>query len=176
MSDETWKPCSACKSPIGYGAAYYTCSVSTCNRKRTALHFCTVSCWEVHLPVARHREAWAEEQTAPSKAEAARQASAEVSPTKPAPKPAPNRAPQRETRRILPDPKPSASAPPDAPQEVLIIASRLKDYVRAVSGFNTSERVLEPLSKIVRAAVEEAIRNARADERKTILDRDVPKR
>ena len=63
-----WRRCSACKQPIAYGAQYWVCSVSTCNRKRTALAFCTVSCWEVHLPVARHREAWAEERVAPASA------------------------------------------------------------------------------------------------------------
>jgi len=50
---------------------YWTCNVSTCNRKRTGLAFCTVSCWEVHLPGANHRESWAVERTAPSRAEAA---------------------------------------------------------------------------------------------------------
>jgi len=50
----------------------------------------------------------------------------------------------------------------------------LKDYIRAVSGMNTSERVLEPLSEIVREVAQRAIENARADERKTVLDRDVP--
>ena len=61
------------------------------------------------------------------------------------------------------------------PNEVLIVASRLKDYVRAVSGYNTSDRALEPLSDIVRKAVDEAIRIAAVDERRTVLDRDIPK-
>src|SRR4030095_10924764 len=71
MSDLTaWRRCSACKNPIALGATYWVCSVSTCNQKRTGLAFCTVSCWDAHLPVARHREAWAEERTAPARAEA----------------------------------------------------------------------------------------------------------
>lgn len=161
--DRTWKRCSACKQPIELGAEYFVCSVSTCNRKRTALQFCSVSCWEVHLPVARHREAWAEERRAPRTPE----------PAESAPTPA-----KREKRRILADPKPASSAPPgrtEPPREVLIVASRLKDYVRAECGFNTSDRVLEPLSEIVRRAVREAIANADRDGRKTILDRDVPR-
>jgi hypothetical protein len=158
---ETWRPCSACKKPIAYGATYWVCSVSTCNRSRTALRFCTVSCWEVHLPVARHREAWAEEKRAPSREEARRG-------DEPADAP---RAP----RRILPAASPSRSRR-EPPDEILIVASRLKDYVRAISGFHTSDRVLEPLSKIVREACHEAVRSARAEGRKTILDRDVPKR
>ena len=65
--ESRWRRCSACKQDIAHGAMYYVCSVSTCNRKRTALAFCTVSCWEVHLPTVNHRQAWAEEKTAPAK-------------------------------------------------------------------------------------------------------------
>jgi hypothetical protein len=64
----------------------------------------------------------------------------------------------------------------DVPREVLIVASRLKDYVRARSGYNTSDRVLAPLSDIVRQVVDQTIENARRDGRMTILDRDVPDR
>jgi hypothetical protein len=64
-------------------------------------------------------------------------------------------------------------APDPALTEVLIIASRLKDYVRARSGFHTSDRVLSPLSEIVRRVCDEAIRHARAEGRMTILDRDI---
>ncbi len=67
MTDASpWRRCSACKGPIALGATYWTCNVSTCNRKRTALVFCTVTCWEVHLPMANHRETWAVERTAPT--------------------------------------------------------------------------------------------------------------
>jgi len=171
-----WKKCSACKKPIDFNAAYYVCNVSTCNRKRTALQFCDVSCWEVHLPVARHRESWAEERRAPSQAEAARQAAAEAS----------GQSAPRKPRRIIAEKKSTPAASPPGggggeasqsalPQEVLIVASRLKEYIRASSGYKTSERVLGPLSDIVREIAEEAIRNARADGRMTVLDRDVPK-
>jgi hypothetical protein len=154
-----WRRCSACKKPIALGAVYWTCNVSTCNQKRTALVFCTLSCWEVHLPGANHREAWAVERRAPATPEPG---------AEPAPKPAPE---ARAARRIV------VSTPvkkPDAPLEVLIVASRLKDYVRARSGYNTSDRVLEPLSDIVRRVVDQAIENARRDGRMTVLDRDVP--
>ena len=68
---ETWKVCSVCRKSIAFGQLYYACNVSTCNRKRTALYFCAMTsvageCWDAHLPEARHREAWAEEKTAPS--------------------------------------------------------------------------------------------------------------
>jgi hypothetical protein len=157
-----WRRCSACKQPIGLGAGYWVCSVSTCNRKRTGLVFCTVSCWEVHLPEAHHREAWAVERTAPATPE-----------TPDAPP-----QPPREPRRIFP-----TSAPPSQPAarqapslEVLIVASRLKDYIQSRSGFNTSDRVLDSLSDIVRDVCDEAIDNARRDGRKTVLERDIPDR
>jgi hypothetical protein len=60
------------------------------------------------------------------------------------------------------------------PPEVLIVASRLKEYVRARSGYNTSDRVLGPLSDIVRPVCDQAIANARREGRTTVLDRDIP--
>jgi hypothetical protein len=157
MEGNLWRRCSACKGSIEIGATYWTCNVSTCNRKRTALAFCSVSCWEVHLPVANHRKAWAVEQTAvPSEdhASSAREA-------------------ERRPRRIISRPAARESSEP-APPEILIVASRLKDYVRARSDFNTSDGVLAPLSDIVRRACDEAIRNAGREGRRTVLDRDVP--
>ena len=50
---------------------------------------------------------------------------------------------------------------------MLIIASRLKDYVRAKSGYNTSDRVLAPLYAIVRRICDEAIRNAQREGRRS---------
>src|SRR5262245_31713063 len=61
--------CSSCKKPLAFDARYYRCSVSTCNRPRTELTFCSVTCFDAHVPVVRHRDAWAEEATAPSRAE-----------------------------------------------------------------------------------------------------------
>ena len=174
MSETTagWKKCSGCKESIAFSSVYYVCNVSTCNRKRTALRFCSVSCWEVHLPVARHREAWAEERKAPSEQEAARMEAAETEATDQK-----SKTGERKPRRIMaPSPARSASASvssKDGPMEVLIVASRLKDYVKAVSGYNTSDGVLGPLSEIVRTEVAKAIEKARAEGRKTVLDRDI---
>jgi len=56
--------CSVCKKPISMGAKYYRCSVSTCNSGRLKLTFCSVRCWDVHLPEARHRDAGAIEEIA----------------------------------------------------------------------------------------------------------------
>lgn len=171
-----WRRCSACKEPIATGAPYYVCSVSTCNRKRTGLAFCSVSCWEVHLPVARHREAWAVEETAP--ATPASEAEANTDSRRPASPSASAERPRGQRRIVRPEAQATSrgSRAEEVPREVLIIASRLKDFVRARSGFNTSDRVLEPLSDIVRSVCEEAIRNAERDGRRTVLDRDVPRR
>lgn len=159
-----WRRCSACKQPIAYGATYWVCSVSTCNRARTGLAFCSVSCWEVHLPTANHREAWALERTAPTAAEAAAAVQGADG----------SRGAERGGRRRLVRGTAPARPSPGPPEEVLIVASRLKDYVRARAGMNTSDRVLEPLSEIVRRVCDRAIENARSEGRKTVLDRDIP--
>ncbi len=155
-----WRRCSACKNPIGLGSKYWVCNVSTCNRKRTALVFCSVTCWEVHLPGANHRESWAEERIAPLRSDPATSA-------------ADTGRGETASRRIVRE-APASSLETDVPEEILIIASRLKNYIQARSGFNTSERVLAPLSAIVRRVCDAAIANATRDERKTVLDRDIP--
>jgi hypothetical protein len=63
-----WKRCSTCKKEIAFVATYWVCNVSTCNRSRTALAFCSVPCWDAHVPMLRHRESWAEERHAPARA------------------------------------------------------------------------------------------------------------
>lgn len=160
MAEEgRWRRCSACKKPIALGSTYWICNVSTCNRKRTGLAFCSVTCWEVHLPVANHREAWAVERTAPLSLEEGAG-------------PAKSEQRQRERRRIVRTDSP-AKAKPEIPAEVLIVGSRLKDYVRARSGFNTSDRVLSPLSEIIRRVCDRAIENAAREGRMTLLERDI---
>jgi len=158
-----WRRCSACKKDIPLGGEYWACNVSTCNRKRTGLTFCSVECWEVHLPGANHRESWAVEKKAPMT---------------PDPSPAVQLAAVRGPRtgfKREERPAPRAVAQSKLPEETLVVMSRLKEYIRAKSGFNTSERVAKPLSDILRKIADEAIRNAERDERKTVLDRDVPK-
>jgi len=60
-----WRKCSTCKQPIGLGANYYICSVSTCNGDRKGYVFCGMQCFESHVPGARHKNAGAIEKTAP---------------------------------------------------------------------------------------------------------------
>ena len=68
-SPDLWRRCSSCKKPILFRAKYWVCNVSTCNRKRTGLAFCDVSCWDAHVPMMNHRDSWAEERKAPSREE-----------------------------------------------------------------------------------------------------------
>ncbi len=168
---EVFKRCSTCKKDIAFGATYYVCSVSTCNRKRTGLTFCSVECFEAHLPMMRHREAGAVEEQAPTKAEHQAAMAAEAAGdggTSRRVVAAPE--PERPRRRVVGSaPAPDTGA---APREVLVIASRLKAYVKERFGMNTSDGVLDPLSDHLRRLCHEAADNARAEGRKTLLDRD----
>ncbi len=56
--------------------------------------------------------------------------------------------------------------------EVLVVVSKLKNYIRARSQMNTSAAVAEKLSEIVRALCDQAIERAKSDNRKTVMDRD----
>jgi hypothetical protein len=182
MNDpQTWMVCSACRKSIAFGMQHWVCSVSTCNRQRTRLVFCSVGCWDSHLSVLRHRDAWAVEARAPSRVEyeASRASDGDDdevdvhdAPT-PGPTPMPMRSmpPPPSTRRVVESPAPAATSDDD----VLIVVSRLKKYIRDRSGMNTSDAVAAALSDHVRAVADEAIRIAGADGRKTVLDRDVPK-
>jgi len=181
----TWKHCSSCKADIDFGQTYWVCNVSTCNRNRMALYFCSVSCWEAHLPTMRHREAWAVEKRAPSASEWERQqaeesaaearasssSSSSSSASSSSSSSSPAAAAEASRRKVVP----SALAPAgDLPEEILIVVSKLKKYIRARSGMNTSDTVLHKLSDHLRHIADQAIRNAGEDGRKTVLDRDIP--
>lgn len=146
---ERWRRCSACKTDIALGSVYWVCSVSTCNRNRTALFFCSVDCWEIHLPTERHRQAWAIEERAPA-----------------VPDPPAGAKRTRKPREI--------AGRASGAGENLIVTSRLKAYIRSGSDYNTSDTVLPVLSDAIRKICDEAIRNARQAERQTVLARDVP--
>ncbi len=177
-----------CKNQIDYGQKIYECSVSTCRQKRTGMVFCSLGCWEAHLPMMRHRDAWAEEDVAPTQAAAEAAAEAERAKTeaaKPAssPSPAP-RAPVARAasvsssvpeaqRRVVANP--NVVATDDLPKDVLVVVSKLKKYIRARSGMNTSEDVLTVLSEQIRQICNRAITHAAEDGRKTVKGRDFTK-
>jgi len=211
---ETWMKCTACRTDIAFSSKYFQCSVSTCNRARMRLVFCSVPCWDSHVATLRHRDAWAEDKIAPSRDAWERELADQ--PPEPARAPAPTRlsapAPSSarpetlrgslappassarpETLRGSP-PAPPATAPPrrivgEAPpapeggpalqdvadRDILIVMSKLKKYIKDRSGMNCSDAVADVLSEHVRALCDDSIRAAGRDERKTVLDRDVPR-
>ena len=173
--EDVWMLCSACRKPIPFGSTHWVCSVSTCNRDRTRLVFCSVACWDSHVATLRHRDAWAVEARAPMPGEAPPERRDE---------------PARRPAASEPQPPPPAAARPAgsvtahaggpalsnqyAHDDVLIVVSKLKKYIRDRSGMNTSDAVAEALGAHVRKVCDDAIRNAARDGRKTVLDRDVP--
>ena len=152
MSD-VWRNCSVCKKPIRQGATYQKCSVSSCRKSA----YCSVDCWDSHLPVMNHKSAWAEEEKAPFEVFSE------------------ERAPRR---RIVPSPSSvmagsnNSSNHSDLPNDVLIVVSKLKNYIKAKGDMNTSGDVADALSEIVRRHCDEAINEARRQGRKTVMARD----
>ena len=144
-----WRKCSSCKKEIPFGGIYQVCSISSCKRKSV---FCSVTCWDVHNGVMGHKSAWAEEEQAPQEG-----------------------SEERPRRRIVVSTGSSsttAAAKNSIPRDILIVASKLKGYIKARSDMNTSGNVMEPLSDVVRTACDKAIEHARSEGRKTVMDRD----
>jgi histone H3/H4 len=56
--------------------------------------------------------------------------------------------------------------------EVLVVASKVKAYIKTSGDMKTSGSVLEVLSDRIRQLCDQAIETARSDGRKTVLDRD----
>ena len=56
--------------------------------------------------------------------------------------------------------------------EVLVVASKVKKYIRDSGDMKTSASVLQALSARIRSMCDGAVENARSDGRKTVLDRD----
>jgi len=56
--------------------------------------------------------------------------------------------------------------------EVLVVVSKLKSYIKDASGLNTAGNVAPRISEAVRDLCKEAIERAKADGRKTVMDRD----
>jgi histone H3/H4 len=57
-------------------------------------------------------------------------------------------------------------------KEVLVVASKVKAYIKEAGDMKTSGAVLEVLSDRLRSLCDGAIESARSDGRKTVLDRD----
>lgn len=146
-----WRKCGSCKKEIGFNSVYQACNVSTCRK----LVFCSVDCWNLHNPVMNHKSSWAEENRSPKK-ENYRPEGDENAP-----------------RRIIVQPSRASEATGSAnEEEILIVASKLKQYIKDKHDMNTSANVMEILSKIVRRHTDDAAAKARSEGRKTVMDRD----
>jgi hypothetical protein len=153
--------------------------VSTCNRKRTGLVFCTIECWDAHVPLYNHRESWAEENRSP-KVKDAEEPAQSSAPSVARPKkdlserekfiqglkdePSDEDESERETTM--------SETEGNSEKEILIVASKLKNYIRAKSGMNTSAAVVDVLSDKIRELCDQAVEAAKRDGRKTVMDRD----
>jgi len=171
--------CSSCRKELGFGTTYYACSVSTCNRARDPLTFCSVACFEAHVPVVRHREAWAEERRSPSREQfqleqeqARKEAEARVQKYQATGSATATASEPRERRVVSAASAPGEVLTGEGPRDILIVVSKLKAYIRARSGMNTSDGAAEVLSDIVRELCDRAIEHAAKEGRKTVLDRD----
>lgn len=185
MEEEAWRRCSTCKEPIGFAAPYWACSVSTCNRAAASLVFCSVECWDAHVPVVRHRDAWANEERSPSRAEReaalrAERESQEAREARRVPGAAPGgRDPREANNRAADPPRPTLASErggndpmSDDAKEVLVVVSKLKSYIRSTAGMNTSDAVAGVLSDRIREICDQAVAKAKGEGRKTVLDRD----
>ncbi len=153
VSENTyWRKCGSCKKEIGFSSVYQACNVSTCRK----LVFCSVDCWNLHNPVMNHKSSWAEE----------------------------NRSPKKENYTALNDDSAprriivSGNAPKNNHDsdvnndDILIVASKLKQYIKDKHDMSTSANVMEILSRIVRRHTDQAVQKAHSEGRKTVMDRD----
>lgn len=164
-----WNKCSSCWKPIGFDSEYFACSVSTCNRPRMTRYFCSWACWDAHLPDARHRSADALKRRSPTRdahdaADATVQRSTATHSR--------TSASKDHAESIV---HPALSDAGEFNDAVLIVASRLKAYIDDRSQLRTSKTALEALSDRLRGLCDRAIVSAQNAERKTVMDRDLPR-
>ena len=160
MEQSYWRKCIVCKNEISFSAKYYKCSVSSCDKKRAPAQFCSVDCWDVHRSIMSHKSAGADEYHAPSKAKWLEEQAGESK--------------VRLVRKVgeSQSEKTYAGSGDVSTEDILIVASKLKAYVKAKSGLNTSADVMPELSSLVRELCDKAIQNSHRDGRKTLMGRD----
>lgn len=147
-----YRKCSSCKKEIGFGKIYQVCEVTSCKKHA----FCSVNCWNLHNEVMNHKSAGAIESRAPF---------------------TPFQEQEVTPRRIIVNPNKNETSASNTistsmDAEILIVASKLKQYVKEKYDLNTSADVMSMLSNIVRKKADEACKNAITSGRKTVMDRD----
>lgn len=58
-------------------------------------------------------------------------------------------------------------------KETLVVAAKVKNYIKTAGDMKCSAKVIEVLSDKVRELCDEAIENAKRDKRKTVQDKDL---
>ena len=154
MTQSFWRKCIVCKKEINFSTKYYKCSVTSCDKKRAPAQFCTVECWDVHRSIMSHKSAGADEYISPTKAEW-------------------ERLEQNEPKvRLIKEVSISESKGEFSSDDILVVVSKLKAYVKDSSDLNTSADVMPELSNIIRSICDKAVENAKRDGRKTLMARD----
>jgi histone H3/H4 len=152
MENTYWRKCGSCRKEIGFNTIYQVCSVSSCSK----LVFCSVNCWDQHNPIMNHKAAWAEENRSPRKENAVAE-------------------PAEGVRRVIISQKnvsEEKKISSENDQEILIVVSKLKQYIKDKFEMNTAASVMDVLSQEVRKMTDRAAENARREGRKTLMDRD----
>ena len=102
-----------------------------------------------------HKSSWAEENRSPKKEDVLADQNSNHSP-----------------RRIIVQGKSSSANEADNSEEILIVASKLKQYIKDKYDMNTAANVMEALSRDVRRLTDKAVGKAKSEGRKTVMDRD----
>lgn len=58
--------------------------------------------------------------------------------------------------------------------DLLVVASKIKQYIKEKSQMSTSANTLVRLTEIIKGVCDRAIAQAQSEGRKTVMDRDVP--
>lgn len=58
--------------------------------------------------------------------------------------------------------------------DILVVASKVKKFAKEKGELSTSGATMEVLSQRLQQIIEKGIENAKADGRKTLMDRDIP--
>lgn len=160
-----WRKCITCKKEINFSNKYYKCSVSSCDKKRSPAQFCSVDCWDVHRSIMSHKSAGADEYQSPSRQTWLESQNHDTSE-------------QIKVRMVSVNTKSSQNnllvqkgECIDA-DEILVVVSKLKSFVKDSCGLNTSADVMPVLSDIIRKACLNAAKNSNVDGRKTLMARD----
>lgn len=143
-----WRRCGSCKKEIHYNSPYQVCGNSSCQK----FAYCSIDCWSLHNSIMNHKNGWSEDRVSPKKE-------------------------TEGNKRLIIIPKSQNTKneienKTESENEILIVASKLKQYVKDKHELNTAADVMDILSQKVRRLTDQASLKAKSEGRKTLLDRD----